>query len=509
VLSSASVVVLSERARRSLLTTLIAFALSIGSIAVLTPPAHAIVGGEVATEEYSNMAAFLYDGRQICGASLIAPEWIISAAHCVDSPDASHYSFRIGGAANLDEPGDSETIQATQVIVHPEYDGGPHDIVLFQLERPSTYTPIRLADPVADRALWEPGDTARVIGYGGQFFQTPSIDGQLRQVDVPVVDDAECDASYDLMFGGIDEATEVCAGELHGTEDSCQGDSGGPLMVKDEAGAWAQMGVVSWGFGCGFPTQYGVYARVGDTTLYNWVQETVANTEPPPPPPPPGETTTVKVEPQGHIAAALPTFGLTGITENEFALTCSTDLVTQGADGYAWALPPELAVDGAIAKLTGVDSLFHDLDISFWDSDCGFLDNSSTAAIDEEAPVPAGTAYVLAHNFLGADVTVDLTVTIPEIDTATETSLELHEPQRGGPRNDVAAMLRDAESGLGIEGQTIEFFANCESIGAAVTSAEGITSIEVPPRYRAATTEFSAVFGGEESYAASRAGADC
>ncbi len=73
-------------------------------------------------------------------------------------------------------------------------------------------------------------------------------------------------------MGGIDAATMVCAGELHGTKDSCQGDSGGPLMVPDATGALVQMGVVSWGFGCGYPTQYGVYSRIGDTALNSWVR---------------------------------------------------------------------------------------------------------------------------------------------------------------------------------------------------------------------------------------------
>ncbi len=42
-------------------------------------------------------------------------------------------------------------------------------------------------------------------------------------------------------------------------------------MVPDATGALVQAGVVSWGFGCGYPTQYGVYARIGDDTLYNWI----------------------------------------------------------------------------------------------------------------------------------------------------------------------------------------------------------------------------------------------
>lgn len=262
-----------DRVRHALLVTLIVIAFTVASMAAMAPRANAIVGGRLATEEYTNMAAFLDNGNQVCGASLIAPQWVVSAAHCVGPLNASRYSFRIGGTPDLAEPG-GETIQATKVIVHPDYDG-TYDVSLFKLARPSIYEPIPIAQPATDRDLWEPGDMARVIGYGGQFFQLPSIDQQLREVDVPIVDDSECDSSY-VLSGGIDPAVEVCAGELLGTKDSCQGDSGGPLMVRDEQGELVQMGVVSWGFGCGFPTQYGVYSRIGANPLYNWIQSTIA-----------------------------------------------------------------------------------------------------------------------------------------------------------------------------------------------------------------------------------------
>ena len=492
-----------------MLTALTALVFAIGSVAVLAPPAEAIVGGEVASQEYPNMAAFLDDGNQICGASLIAPQWIISAAHCVDSLDPSHYSFRMG-APDLNQPG-GETIQAHRVIVHPEYTD-TYDVSLFQLVRPSVYEPIRLADPVTDRDLWEPGDIARVIGYGGQSFQLPSIDGQLREVDVPVVSDADCDSSYDLMFGGIDERVEVCAGELHGTKDSCQGDSGGPLIVPDGQGDFVQMGVVSWGFGCGWPTQYGVYARVGDSILYDWIQETIANTETPPPPPP--APTTVTVGPQGQIVGSSP---FASVTEEEFASTCSTDLLTQGVDGYAWELPADLSVPGAVAQVTG-NGFLYDLDIAFYglvDGVCTRLGGSSTTALNERAEVPDGTEFVLALNWLGADTLANLTVELPPSGTITTTQIELSDSNategRFAESVTFQARLTDV-AGTGIADQPVRFAlvdADGETIQFAPgspTDADGSSTVTMRLGVPAGSYTLEASFIGEpEQYADSTA----
>jgi secreted trypsin-like serine protease len=96
---------------------------------------------------------------------------------------------------------------------------------------------------------------------------------------VPMVSDERC-ASYtygqgdlsDFTFGEFDPETMVCAGNDTGGADSCSGDSGGPLVVPDAAGALVQVGVVSWGFGCAYPFNYGVYSRIGDDPLFSWIQ---------------------------------------------------------------------------------------------------------------------------------------------------------------------------------------------------------------------------------------------
>ena len=82
----------------------------------------------------------------------------------------------------------------------------------------------------------------------------------------------------------------ICAGVVQGGVDSCQGDSGGkksklnylvnniydliyfigPLIHKNKTtGISEVVGVVSWGFDCAQPNNYGIYARV--TSVIPWI----------------------------------------------------------------------------------------------------------------------------------------------------------------------------------------------------------------------------------------------
>jgi secreted trypsin-like serine protease len=249
---------------------------ALGAALLIPSTAGAVVGGQAASRPYPHMAELRLQGEYICGASLVAPSKILTAAHCVDGAKAADLSFVLGRPTRSDTS-QGEEIGASAVTIHPQYDAdtSAFDVAVVTLSRPSTAgSPIALADPVADRGLWEPGDDVRVIGWGtraGFDVLGVTITDDLQEVDIPIVDDAECDQNSTLM-GGIDERTMVCAGNLHGTEDSCQGDSGGPLMGLGADGSLKQVGVVSWGFGCGYPTQYGVYSRVGDALLGDWVR---------------------------------------------------------------------------------------------------------------------------------------------------------------------------------------------------------------------------------------------
>jgi secreted trypsin-like serine protease len=233
-------------------------------------PATAIVGGSVAPDgAYPWMAAITSGSgsSQYCGGSLVDSTTVVTAAHCMggllgiplvdDVLDLLLFGPSVHvllGTNDLDSGG--ESIEATDIYVHPDYDGD-HDVAVLKLATPSGQTPIAIAQPGQD-SLWGPGILARAAGWGATS-EGGSGSNQLRHVDLPMISDADCVQHYG---SSVDPATEVCAGWPEGGRDTCQGDSGGPLMVPDGAGGLLLAGLVSWGDGCARPGVPGVYAEV-------------------------------------------------------------------------------------------------------------------------------------------------------------------------------------------------------------------------------------------------------
>ncbi|MCG5217624.1 serine protease [Streptosporangium sp. KLBMP 9127] len=210
------------------------------------PPAAAIIGGREATEKYSFMAT-LHDPEHghFCGASLIAPQWVVTAGHCTPGVTAGRTMVRIGSTSRLE--GGSLTGVAS-VILHPGYtktrdpETGDvritHDMALIKLNRPVTQRPIRLPTRTA-----EPGGKARVLGWGytcpppfTENCPIGSLPTMLRELDHIVIPDSHC--------ARIQGREEVCAEVPHPKAGVCTHDSGGPLARR--AGRhWTLAGVTS------------------------------------------------------------------------------------------------------------------------------------------------------------------------------------------------------------------------------------------------------------------------
>lgn len=110
-----------------------------------------------------------------------------------------------------------------------------------------------------------------VAGWGrlDEYSERADI---LQQVQVPVITNDECKKKYEdadrYQYGAeyrFNETYVLCAGFTAGGKDSCYGDSGGPLMLPiHENGRFPyyQIGIISYGYGCGRPNIPGVYTNV-------------------------------------------------------------------------------------------------------------------------------------------------------------------------------------------------------------------------------------------------------
>lgn len=156
-----------------------------------------------------------------CGCTLIAPDIVLSAAHCshVFSPGGL---IKIGGL-NKDGDDAEDSVKVEEMIIHPDYHSPSHDndILLARLERVSTVTEFAAINP--DDLLPADGDTVVAIGHGAIFEGGPVSD-ELLEVAVPVVDFATCNGNPGYS-GNIRDDSMLCAGATD--IDSCQGDSGG------------------------------------------------------------------------------------------------------------------------------------------------------------------------------------------------------------------------------------------------------------------------------------------
>ncbi|NXC16795.1 TMPS5 protease, partial [Corythaeola cristata] len=241
----------------------------------LRPGAARVVGGtDVPPGRWPWQVSVSHGAQHRCGGSVLAREWIVTAAHCVHSyrrlPTSAWLVF--AGVVTQGLIKQEDGVSVKKIIYHPLYDDNSldYDIALMKLHVPLNFSDAIRAVclPPSHQDLFQ-GAQCWVSGWGYTRPDQAQVTETLQDARVPLIGTKRCNSS--CMYAGELTARMLCAGDLRGEVDACQGDSGGPLVCQDEL-AWRLVGIVSWGRGCAEPNHPGVYTNVAQ--LLPWIYHT-------------------------------------------------------------------------------------------------------------------------------------------------------------------------------------------------------------------------------------------
>lgn len=243
-----------------------------------------ILGGRKANiEDFPWMALLgvrLGNGRVSygCAGSLITPQYVLTAAHCVQMNNIpanalervrlGEYDTRRGKDCDNEKCNNGAIeVEIAERIVHRGYvslssGSGKNDIALLRLKTPVKFNsyvyPVCLPlDDLANKNY----DGTKMLAAGWGVTELKTDSPVKKKVKIPVVPLATCQRNFENVGD-----TQICAGGER-NRNTCNGDSGGPLMNQQLVGGnprWILQGIVSFGpQKCGKRGVPAVYTRVG------------------------------------------------------------------------------------------------------------------------------------------------------------------------------------------------------------------------------------------------------